>query len=256
MDLFGNWNFSQEFSDGVPFEHTIIENFLKDPIPMPDPSDSWHLYCSPIENKILTNNLTNYPEWKRIVDAMQGPEFVSKIAAITGIENLEADPYLHGAGLHASTRNGKLDVHLDYAIHPISKKERRVNIILYMNEFWDEAWGGALEFWDQTRSRCEVKITPKWNTAVVFKTSDLSYHGHPRPMQCPEGTWRKSLAVYYVSDPRQIENPRLKAEFFPSPSQIVDPRLAKLYSIRKTRIINSSDLQDWPDWQSEGNGWW
>jgi len=256
MDVFGDWKLSGSFNDGEPFEHIVIENFLKNPIPIPDPETFWHVYDNPIERKTLTNNLNKYPDWKHIVDAMQSPEFVSKLAQITGISNLESDPHLHGAGLHATPRLGKLDIHLDYMIHPISKKERRLNIILYMNETWDESWGGDLELWNDTRTRCVKKVSPKWNTAIIFKTSDLSYHGHPKPLECPEGVYRKSLAVYYVSDPRDVENPRYKAEFFPVPEQVVDPRLAKLYSIRKLRLIEPSDLEDWPNWKNEGNGYW
>ncbi len=42
-----------------------------------------------------------------------------KIRELTGIENLEDDPTLHGAGLHMHPRNGRLMMHLDYEKHPI-----------------------------------------------------------------------------------------------------------------------------------------
>ena len=64
------------------------------------------------------------------------------MSTITGISDLESDPYLHGAGLHAYPHNGKLDVHLDYSIHPVSGKERRVNLIIYLNKDWRDDYGG------------------------------------------------------------------------------------------------------------------
>jgi hypothetical protein len=55
--------------------------------------------------------------------------------AVTRIGGLESDPHLHGGGLHFHPPGSRLEMHLDYSIHPISKKERRVNLIVYMNRF-------------------------------------------------------------------------------------------------------------------------
>jgi Rps23 Pro-64 3,4-dihydroxylase Tpa1-like proline 4-hydroxylase len=41
-------------------------------------------------------------------------------------------------------------MHLDYSIHPITGKERRVNLIIYMNKDWKEEWGGELNLWEGT----------------------------------------------------------------------------------------------------------
>ena len=38
-----------------------------------------------------------------------------------------------------------------------------------------------------------------FNRAVVFDTSNKSYHGHPTPLACPDGESRKSLALYYYT---------------------------------------------------------
>ena len=42
-----------------------------------------------------------------------------------------------------------------------------------------------------------------WNTAILFKTSDILYHGLPEPIKCPDNKYRKSIAIYYVSKPRE-----------------------------------------------------
>jgi hypothetical protein len=54
-------------------------------------------------------------------------------------------------------------------------------------------------------TRCEAKILPVFNRMVVFGTTDYTYHGHPDPLQCPEGMTRKSLALYYFSNGRPQE---------------------------------------------------
>lgn len=42
---------------------------------------------------------------------------------------------------------------------------------------------------------------PIANRAVIFATSETSFHGHPEPMRLPKGTYRKSIALYYYSLP-------------------------------------------------------
>ena len=54
-------------------------------------------------------------------------------------------------------------------------------------------------------SRCEAKVLPVFNRMMIFGTTDFTYHGHPDPLQCPEGMTRKSLALYYFSNGRPAE---------------------------------------------------
>lgn len=272
MDAFGEWtqeltSLHSAWKNGHPYEHVIIPNFFTEQVAQslmkafPDPLDTkydWKHYDNPIENKYTLNVFDNMPAMKAIFDTLQSPTTVDYISRITGITGLESDPYFHGAGIHAYPNRGKLDMHLDYSIHPISKKERRVNLIIYMNPDWKTEYGGNLELWDDRLQTHTKVIAPAWNTAVLFRTNNISYHGLPRPIQCPEGEYRKSLAIYYVSDPTETAQPRYKAEFFPYPHQPVPPQLERLYQIRKYRVIQPADLLDWPTWRAEGreHGFW
>ncbi len=47
--------------------------------------------------------------------------------------------------------------------------------------------------------RCVEKVSPLANRVLIFTTDAHSFHGHPEPMQCPEGTTRRSLALYYFT---------------------------------------------------------
>ena len=76
---------------------------------------------------------------------------------------------------------------------------RRLNVILYLNKFWDSKWGGALELWDEKLTKCVKSIDPLFNRLVVFETHDLTYHGHPTPLLCPPDQSRKSLILYYYT---------------------------------------------------------
>jgi hypothetical protein len=49
---------------------------------------------------------------------------------------------------------------------------------------------------------CVKKITPEFNTMVIFTTTDYNYHGLPSPLQCPPDKSRKSISLYYYSNGR------------------------------------------------------
>ena len=82
------------------------------------------------------------------------------------------------------------------------------DLLVYLNENWSEEWGGDLELWDRTGKHCVQRIAPLFNRAVIFDTSNFSYHGHPRPLQCPEERSRKSLALYYYTVEAPAEDDR------------------------------------------------
>jgi hypothetical protein len=271
MVQFGSWTVGDElvkhaktFQSGAPFEHVVIPNFFADADAddiynaFPAVDNNWNHYDNPIEQKYTLNKFYSNEVVNKVFEALQSPTMLELMKQITGIEDLETDPHLHGAGLHAYPSNGKLDMHLDYSLHPITGKERRVNLIIYMNKNWKEEYGGHLQLWDSNLDHCTELITPNFNTAAIFRTSDISYHGIPYPIKCPENQYRKSLAIYYVSPPRDQATHRHKAEFFPLPvqKQNMDPRLARLYDIRKYRLITQDDLADWPTWREDGNGHW
>ena len=77
--------------------------------------------------------------------------------------------------------------------------------MLYLNENWREEYGGHLELWDREMTRCVRRILPVFNRCVIFSTTDYSFHGHPDPLACPRGMTRKSLALYYYSNGRPVE---------------------------------------------------
>ncbi len=46
------------------------------------------------------------------------------------------------------------------------------------------------------------KISPIFNRAIIFRTTDDAYHGHLESWLAPEGKERLSFAVYYYTDNR------------------------------------------------------
>ncbi len=174
-----------------------------------------------------------------LLDELASERFVSLVSEITGIAPLYADPELVGGGLHEIFPGGYLNIHTDFNFHPTSRRHRRLNILIYLNENWRPEWKGSLELWPEDNSGCAVAIEPVAGRMVLFETSEISFHGHPAPLACPDGVTRKSIAAYYYSDwPRRSWNnwiwKRSKTNYRLTPQQsaelatkIADLRAAK-----------------------------
>ena len=258
--MFGTWtenldSLSYEYKHSKPVEHIVISNFFKDPdsITIPNPDSSWYVYDNPFEGKFLKNNFDDLPDLQNTIDELYSDTFLEYVSKITGIDNIEKDPYLNAGGLHSYTKNGRSGIHLDYTIHPITGKERRVSIMVYMTKNWKEEWGGKLRIWDENFENETTINHGMWNSAIIFRTNGMAYHGFPEPLKCPENEYRNVIGIYYMSDPTSdtLKNPRYCAHYFPKPGQYVCDKLHKLYDIRKNRRINDEDLNDWPTWRQD-----
>ncbi len=139
---------------------------------------------------------------KEVFDELNSEAFLQLMSEITGIENLLGDEELFGGGLHQSRKGAFLDVHVDFNIHPKTKQHRRMNLIIYMNKDWKEEYNGYLELWDMDKKKQIEYVAPIFNRCVVFETNEISFHGHPKKLNTPDGTTRKSLAVYYYTKER------------------------------------------------------
>ncbi|MCB9262381.1 MAG: 2OG-Fe(II) oxygenase [Flavobacteriales bacterium] len=131
--------------------------------------------------------------------------FLNFLSELTGIENLMGDPYFEGGGCHQIKPGGYLKVHADFNKHKLTNLDRRLNVLVYLNQDWKEEYGGHFELWNTEMTKCEKKLLPLFNRMAMFSTTDFSYHGHPDPLKCPEGRSRKSLALYYYTNGRPAE---------------------------------------------------
>jgi hypothetical protein len=272
MAVFGNWTqhieqYKEQYLSDVPFPNVIIPDFLESSFGkqimdlFPEVDSTWHKYSNPIEVKYANDRIDSMPEPIQRLFYMLSTKCMTKLfCQLSGIAELEYDPFLHGAGLHAHPRHGRLGLHLDYEKHPtLENKERRLNIILYLSPEWDQAWGGATELWNEDVTACIKRSPVKANYAIVFRTDGTSWHGLPEPLRCPEGVFRRSFAYYYISplvtaaDANKFGNDgdgyRKKASFIRKPDDPPSTVMDSLYSIRPHRRITQGDLQELcPDW--------
>lgn len=136
---------------------------------------------------------------RNLMAELNGDSFLTFLESMTGISGLISDPYYLGGGMHETKRGGHLAVHADFNLHPKLKLQRRLNLLLYLNDDWDPSFGGNLELWDRDMKSCEQSIAPLAGRVVVFSTDLDSYHGHPDPLTCPDDRTRRSLATYYYT---------------------------------------------------------
>jgi Rps23 Pro-64 3,4-dihydroxylase Tpa1-like proline 4-hydroxylase len=228
-----------------PFEYFIIDNFL--PVDrakqlsteFPDfQSPLWYDYDNPLEVKKTINNWFSFPPTTyQLFTELNGMEFTNRLREKLKFDNLYSDMGLHGGGWHIHGRGGKLNVHLDYALHPKLNLERKLNLILYLTPDWDPSWGGNLEFWSHDKELNKPKekmatIDCIFNRAVIFDTSHNSWHGFNDPINCPEGVYRKSIATYYLTKPSINTPSRKRALYSPTKEQENDKEVLELIQKR------------------------
>ena len=206
------------YASAQPFPHIVIDDFLHPAalehamreFPAPEAITGWRRpndrddqgRIAAILKLGYSNEVEFGPTLRRLVYELNSGPFLRYVSALTGIEHLIPDPYMMGAGLHQYLPGAILRVHADFNRAPGTQLDRRLNLLLYLNPAWDPAWNGALELWDEGMRQCAASLQPIANRCVIFSTTSTSFHGMPDPLACPDGTTRRSLALYYYSNGR------------------------------------------------------
>ncbi len=191
-----------------PYPHVVIDDFLPEhyaaacarAFPTPDSQD-WIHYSHYNSAKWGLTDITKIPApLDALIQSLNSESFLESLSAVSGIDGLLADPALSGGGLHMTGSGGFLNVHTDFSTHPSNRTwRRRLNLLLYLNEDWDETWGGDLELWNSDVSECVVRVAPTFNRCVIFATDERSYHGVPDRLATPPDRYRCSVALYYFT---------------------------------------------------------
>lgn len=193
-----------------PFPHIAIDGLFEDDVlhgilaEFPKPGEiDWVRFDNATEKKLgYTYKSSLGPALQTFLYQMNSAPVLEFLQALTGIEGLIGDPYYGGAGPHQIQPGGFLKIHADFNWHPLLKLDRRLNLLVYLNEDWKEEYGGHIEFWDRAMQGCVERVLPLFNRTVVFSTTDFSYHGHPHPLRCPPDRTRRSVSFYYYTNGR------------------------------------------------------
>lgn len=216
-------NLHDRYTGADPFSHIAIDDFLDvtllesclETFPGGNERDSG-AYSRKQENlkKSFNPDEIGSASRKLFYTLNSGP-FLQFLEGLTGIEGLIPDPNFVGGGFHMTANGGHLDVHADFNLHQSLGLERRINALIYLNRDWREEYGGCLELWSRDMKECRAKLVPLFNRCVIFNTTSTSWHGHPEPVNHPQGMPRRSIAFYYYTatwnDSRRSHTTHFKA---------------------------------------------
>lgn len=244
------------FKGASPFDHCVIDDLFHEDIArdleeeFPDYSSSdWFYYKNAIENKKTINDWNKFPALTySVFNFLISKYFRDLLSEHIGVPLYE-DPGLHGGGWHIHGKNGNLNPHYDYSIHPKIGLQRKINIIIYLSSSLRPEHGGHLGLWEHdsianTTGKLVHEVFPKFNRAVIFDTTQHSWHGMSRLLNQPDGIYRKSMAVYYLTDPPPGVDTRERALFAPRDSQKDNLSVQKLIQDRADSVNYSKVYRD------------
>jgi Rps23 Pro-64 3,4-dihydroxylase Tpa1-like proline 4-hydroxylase len=205
-----------EFVAAEPFPHIVLDDFLQheilDDVIEDFDNENFDNWDKRDHDKIQIKWRSNWQNDSDVphntlslIQFLNSGQFLRWLSTVTGIQGIIPDPYLTGGGFNQINPGGTLAIHADGNWHDLMAVHRRLNIIIYLNDQWQDHWGGHFELWDHHSGRpnkCCKKVSPDFNRCVIFRTDDYSFHGHPTPLRCPPHRSRRSLILYYYSSTR------------------------------------------------------
>jgi len=206
------------FRQAKPFRHVAVDDFLD-----PGKCEALLRDFPSFNEKYATNELGLVgrkaviervsdvsPFYKAFYQYINSPSFLETMSGLTGIPDLIADKTLLGGGTHDNLDGQGLNVHVDFNIDERRMLHRRVNLLIYLNREWEEAWGGAIELHSNPQNPAVdqvASILPLFNRAVIFETNEYSWHGFRR-IELPsdkKNLSRKSFSIYLYTKDRPAE---------------------------------------------------
>ena len=243
----------KSFRGANPFDYCVVDGFfdeqtareLSEEFPAYE-SEEWFFYDNSIEHKKALNSWEKFPKITyQVFTALQSDVITNMLADALG-EKIYVDHGLNGGGWHIHGTGGNLNPHLDYSIHPKMGLERVLNIIVYLSTELKPEHGGHLGLWAHDEERgapgeLVKEVEPSFNRAIIFNTTQNSWHGMSRKLEVPKGIYRKSLAIYYMRDPAEVAVQRGRALFAPREEQKGDE--AVLATIRlRSNVATSANV--------------
>lgn len=204
-----------QFARRDPFRHVVIDDFfaadflsrLLDDFPAFERGDARN-EAGELGGKSVVERIRNLgAAYAQLDELIQSPAFLGLISTITGIPDLLYDPHYFGGGTHENRAGQELDPHVDFNRHPLTGTHRRLNLIVYLNRQWQDSWGGSLELHSDPRSADNriSQVTPLLNRAVIFETTECSWHGFARIQPPRDDISRRSIALYFYTEQRPAE---------------------------------------------------
>jgi len=143
-----------------------------------------------------------------LTDYLISDKWVKFLSRLCDVRALRSDPDWYASGINFEPRGASLGPHTDFnilqnrsAVRGEASGWRRVNLLLFLSKNWKKTWGGQNELGRLVKNQYikDKSYNPDFNTAVIFNTSDDSFHGFD-VVKCPDNTARIVISCYYYSD--------------------------------------------------------
>lgn len=238
----------KQFKYNRPFDHCVIDGFfdikiarlLEKDFPKYE-NPAWYEYNNPLEHKKALNDWNIFPALTyQIFMMLNSNKMIELLEKYVGVK-LFPDIGLHGGGWHIHGQGGNLNPHLDYSIHPKCGLQRKLNIIIYLSEKLDpEINMGHLGLWSHDPIINQPKdlikeVEPLFNRAIIFDTTQNSWHGMSQKLKVPKGIYRKSLAIYYLTIPFNAQKNQ-RALYAPREDQKNNKHILEIIKLRSNKI--------------------
>jgi Rps23 Pro-64 3,4-dihydroxylase Tpa1-like proline 4-hydroxylase len=129
------------------------------------------------EHKYVAAQMNRYnPQAEEALFAFHDDRIVSKIASITGLTQLQADPKLYAGGISLMTKHNFLNPHVDNSHDNDRALYRVLNLLYYVSPDWQANDGGHLELWPNGVRGKPLTIQSLFNRLVVMATGPESWH--------------------------------------------------------------------------------
>ncbi|MDB4459017.1 2OG-Fe(II) oxygenase [bacterium] len=193
------------FQKALPFKHLVLDDLVEagkvSQLCKAFPEKEWDGWTDVGHEhqfkKSICKQVDLMPDsFSELVSELNSGPFIKWLESITGVKNILPDPNLFGGGLHLTGIGGTLTPHIDFHVVKGFPLFRRINLILYLNEGWEESDGGQLELWDKAKDEISIKVPSVAGRCVVFLTDSVSLHGFTTPVANKS---RKSVAMYYYT---------------------------------------------------------
>lgn len=149
--------------------------------------------------EVLNNHKLKYA--RELINYCHSSEFLNWLESVTGYSGLICDHHLIGAGYMRCGVGDSLKIHTDFNWNDKLRLHRAINVIFYLNPEWDESWNGDLQLWSKDRTTKIHSIFPSNGNMLIWEYDSLGFHGHPNPLNCPDGYFRDGFRFfYYISN--------------------------------------------------------
>lgn len=238
-----------QFISADPFPNVVIDDFLADDFsrellatfPAFERGNSIGDNGKPGGKSTVDRIRALGPAYDRLDTFIRSAAFLKWLGKLTGIDDLLYDPWYLGGGTHENRDGMSLDPHVDFNYHPSERWHRRLNLIVYLNRDWEEAWGGLLELFRDPHvdPRPSHSIAPLFNRCVIFETSERSWHAF-NTIHLPEAQrelTRRSIALYFYTKHRPADEVTARHTTFYVNRQLPD-------TIAEGQLLSGNDIAE------------